>query len=164
MRAIDSQFLRNGLGCFATGIATVTTRRANGSPVAVTINSFSSLSMDPPLVQWNLDSRSTALEAFKGAPGFLVHILAAHQDELSKRFSRQGEDRWNGVEYDEGVFGLPRLRGAHATIECALHDVLSGGDHQMFLGRVLRVDTDVDARPLVFYRGRYHQLAADSGP
>jgi len=152
--------LRDCLGRFATGVAVITSHDTDGTPVAVTVNSFASLSLDPPLVLWSLDLRSSSLVAFSAAPGFIVHILAADQQALSGRFAARGTDKCSGLTFDVGLFGLPVIPGVHAVLECERFAVHDGGDHALILGEVRRFAWNDDAAPLIFYKGCYRELAA----
>jgi flavin reductase (DIM6/NTAB) family NADH-FMN oxidoreductase RutF len=152
----DERRLRNAFGCFATGVMVVT---AQGSDrlVGVTCNSFSSVSLSPPLLLWSLARRSSSLQELVNVEHFAINVLSADQVDLSQRFSRPSEDRWKGVEYLLGVGGAPILSGALATFECASFQCYEGGDHIIFLGRVLRADLR-DGDPLLFYRGSYRAI------
>lgn len=158
---IDSRELRNALGHFATGVTVVTTRNAAGAPVGVTINSFSSLSLDPPLILWSLAKKSHSLAAFEGAAHFAVHVLAADQQALSDRFARSGNDKFADVTLSRGLGELPLLGHCAAVFQCSAEHRYDGGDHLILVGRVQRFATD-ERPPLLFYRGRY--ASADDAP
>lgn len=154
----DSRAFRDALGCFATGITVVTTLAPDGAPVGVTMNSFSSVSLDPPLVQVCLARDSNALEAFTAAPVFVVNILAEDQAELSVRFSQRGLiDRWAGLAVDHWDTGVPVLPGCLANLECDREALYDGGDHVIMLGRVRQIASK-PGRPLLYFRGNYAQL------
>lgn len=148
--------LRRVLGTFGTGVTIVTARRADGRPVGVTANSFTSVSLVPPIVVWSLHARSQSLQAFLDCGGFVINVLALDQSELSRRFARPAEDKFAGVAWRPGRAGLPVLDGCAATIECSLLQSHAVGDHVMLLGGVehhARSDTE----PLIFCRGSYSQ-------
>jgi flavin reductase (DIM6/NTAB) family NADH-FMN oxidoreductase RutF len=154
-RPIDTRALRDCLGCFTTGVAIMTALDFNGRPAGLTVNSLAAVSLDPPLILWSLRRNSRIFPAFQASPGFIVNILAADQAYLSAHFSGRAEDKWADIPYDVGLYGIPRLAGVHATLECEKHAKFDGGDHIIFVGRPVAITTDKEASPLVFYRGRY---------
>nr|WP_211168923.1 flavin reductase family protein [Aromatoleum toluvorans] len=149
------------MGHFATGVTVVTTRNAAGAPIGVTINSFSSLSLDPPLILWSLAKKSHSLAAFEGAAQFAVHVLAADQRALSDRFARSGGDKFADVRPSSGLGDVPLLPHCAAVFQCSVEHCYDGGDHLILVGRVQRFATD-ERPPLLFYRGRY--ATADGEP
>lgn len=151
----DARALRNALGHFATGVTVVTAQAEDGRPAGVTINSFSSLSLEPPLVLWSLAKASASLPVFLAASHFAVHVLAANQQALSDRFAKPAANKFDDLDHGMGLGRAPLLTGCAAVFECALQQCLDGGDHTILVGRVERFQTDVDALPLLFYRGRY---------
>ena len=160
----DQRELRNVLGTFVTGVTVVTTRAAGGKPFGVTANSFSSVSLDPPLVLWSQSVSSSSHPAFRDSEHFAVNILADHQVELSQHFARSAEDKFSGIAHSDGIGGAPVLHGAAANIECVKVATYPGGDHVVYLGRVERV-TQGSRRPLAFAQGRYMvPYAHDLGP
>lgn len=159
--AIDPRDFRRALGCFATGVAVVTTIDAAGRPLGLTINSFTSVSMTPPLVSWNLQAGSPSLAAFADAPMFAISILAADQQDLCARFATPAEDKFTGVDVEFGLGGAPLLVGAVARFECRRAATLPGGDHVIFLGEVARYGWSERA-PLLFCRGALRPLAHPS--
>jgi len=153
----DARELRAALGAFATGVAIVTTRAADG-PHGLTVNSFASVSLDPPLALWSLDRRSHSLPAFETTPAFAVNVLGRHQADLARRFARHGVERFSGLALSEGLEGAPLIGDCVAAFECrrvATHD---GGDHVIFVGRIERYRAD-QRPPLVFSRGRFGGFA-----
>ncbi|MDF2808983.1 MAG: flavin oxidoreductase [Microvirga sp.] len=154
----DPRAFRRALGQFATGV-TVITAMAGDEPVAVTANSFSSVSLDPPMVLWSLRRESRNLPAFQQAEHFAINVLAADQMELSNRFSRSAGDRFGTCDWRVGLGGAPIFDGVAAQFECrrvAEHD---GGDHVIFIGKVERYSC-FDRAGLLFSQGRY-ALALD---
>lgn len=152
------QALRTALGRFATGVAIITCVDGAGQRIGLTANSFSALSLDPPLVLWSLRRSSLSLPAFAAAAHFAVNVLAESQVELSRRFaSSQVADKFAQGHWAEGVGGAPVLAGSAAVFECATERELDGGDHALFVGRVLRI-SDVGVAPLLFQGGHYHML------
>ena len=152
--AFDGRRYRRALGAFATGVTIVTTRAADGAAVGLTANSFNSLSLDPPMVLWALDRRSLSLAAFEAAEHFAVHVLAAHQQELSDLFATRGADKFGAVECDNGLGSVPLLRDCSARFQCRTEFRYDGGDHVIFVGQVLAFD-ETDLPPLAFHRGTY---------
>jgi flavin reductase (DIM6/NTAB) family NADH-FMN oxidoreductase RutF len=151
---LDQQALRSALGCFATGIAVVTTRGGDGLPVGLTVNSFNSVSLDPPLILWSISLSAPSLPAFRDHDGFAVNILAADQAEICMQFARGAEDKFSGVGWREGRFGVPLIEGAVAQFECSTHARHPGGDHEIYLGRVVGLSAS-DTPPLVIWRGSF---------
>lgn len=158
----DSLMLRRAFSCFPTGVTVVTTRNPDGTLSGLTVNSYTSLSLDPPLILWALGSHSTSLRAFEAATHFAINILAEDQAWLSRRFATKSHDKFHGVSWHPGIEGVPLLDGCSAHIECRLHSAQPGGDHLLFVGRVERVDV-LSRPPLVYVNGRYRKvgLAAD---
>jgi flavin reductase (DIM6/NTAB) family NADH-FMN oxidoreductase RutF len=150
----DPRALRNALGRFATGVTVVTTRCASGKLEGLTANSFSAVSLDPPLVLWSLRKAAGSLQSFAQAPHFAVNVLAADQHEVSTHFARSAPDKFASVAFDEGVGGCPVIQGALATFECSVETQVEGGDHIIFIGRVHRA-TYRDGEPLIFAGGAY---------
>jgi flavin reductase (DIM6/NTAB) family NADH-FMN oxidoreductase RutF len=151
--AIDPRELRTAMSRFATGVAVVTTFDGEKRE-GLTVNSFSSLSLDPPLVVWSLRKNSPSSATFRRATGFAVNILCADRRDLSHHFATPHPDKFLGVEYDDGSFGFPVFSDNLALFECRKSQVVEGGDHLMFIGEVLRV-TYRDDVPLIFSSGRY---------
>jgi flavin reductase (DIM6/NTAB) family NADH-FMN oxidoreductase RutF len=151
----DGKALRNAFGYFATGVAVVTAEDSNMRRVGMTINSFSSLSLEPPLILWSIAKTSGSLPAFTAASHFAVHILAATQQSLSDRFAKPSTSKFDNIECREGLGHAPLLAGCAAVFECALLQSIDGGDHLILVGRVERFNTNPDTLPLVFHRGRY---------
>jgi 3-hydroxy-9,10-secoandrosta-1,3,5(10)-triene-9,17-dione monooxygenase reductase component len=154
----DAAEFRKALGAFATGVTIITTRTQDGSLVGLTANSFNSVSLNPPLVLWSLAKTAMSLEAFRNAPHWAVHVLAADQDALSARFARRGADKFAGLAVDAGLGGVPLLQGCTARFQCRTAFQYEGGDHLIFVGEVLSFDQNESA-PLVFHSGRYAHAA-----
>lgn len=154
----DSRDLRRVLGTFVTGVTVVTTADGEGRFHGVTANSFSSVSLDPPLVLWSQAVRSHSHPAFFKADRFAVNILAEDQIELSKRFARSAHDKFTDIDVDIGVGGVPLLRDCSARLQCRVVSRVPGGDHTIYVGEVLAID-QAERKPLVFGNGRY--LLAD---
>lgn len=152
---IDSRSLRNVLGCFATGVTVLTTRSATRQHVAVTINSFSSVSLDPPLISFALSKRANVLSHFQSTNNFAINILSHGQEKLSNMFARPSSADWNDIRFIEGENGCALFAESLAQLECEPYTEVDGGDHQVFFGRVIRLHLHSVVDPLLFYRGRY---------
>jgi flavin reductase (DIM6/NTAB) family NADH-FMN oxidoreductase RutF len=158
--SVDSREFRKALGNFATGVAVVTILAEEGRPAGVTINAFTSVSLDPPLVAFCLGRSSALFDAFVKGDSFVVNILTAEQEGLSNHFaSRQYQRDWNEIETTPSSVGAPALTGAATVIECRRESVLDGGDHVIMLGRVVALSCNDDTAPLLYFRGRYAALA-----
>ena len=151
--------LRSTLGSFATGITVITARTDDGEPIGLTISSFNSVSLDPPLILWSLSVNSPRLEAFRSASHYAVNVLAADQQWLSDRFAGRRNDRFADLPQLAGLGGVPLLEGCSAWFECANEAQYPGGDHVIFVGRVERFAQGEAQSPLIFHGGRYRQLA-----
>jgi len=151
----DRREFRRALGQFATGVAIVSTRGRDATPVGLTVNSFTSISLDPPLVLWSLSKNSPSYQDFAGATHFAISVLAADQHHLSRRFSTPVPDKFAGVECADGLAGCPLLRGCIAHFVCRLLREFDGGDHVIFLGEVEDYEWR-EGEPLIFHSGRYH--------
>src|SRR6185503_14640333 len=150
----DSRAFRNALGHFATGVCVVTTLGPDGEMVGVTVNSFASVSLDPPLVLWSLDRVSDRFATFMAAEHFCINVLDAGAQHLSHRLSRKGERSVAEEPCAKGMTELPILKDALAHFECKVEARHDGGDHVIFVGRVVSFDHKTDGDPLLFYRGR----------
>lgn len=159
---LDAVALRNAFGLFTTGVTIITANPEGYQPFGVTANSFSSLSLDPPLLLWSLQKDSDTWDAFLAARQFAVNILAADQEHMSSRYAQKGDHALAADEYRVGDSGCVVLNKCIASFECAIGDRYEGGDHIIMIGKVLEVNClDSDAPPLVFQRGRYCGLAGD---
>ena len=158
--AFDSREYRHALGRFATGITIVSARDASGKPIGLTVNSFNSVSLDPPLIVWSLARHSPHRPAFEGCSHFAVNVLAHDQEWLSRQFAARDIDRFAGVAFRYGAGGAPLIEGCCAWFECRNQAQYPGGDHVVFLGRVERYARR-EVAPLVYHGGRFHQLSMD---
>lgn len=158
MTAPDPRALRDAFGCFMTGVTVVTTV-ADGKPLGFTANSFSSVSLDPPLLLVSIANRSGNLAAFASGPGFAVNVLAEAQKDLSARFARPVEDRFADVYWRRGPIGSPLLAGVSAWFDCRLEQTISAGDHTLLIGRIGAFEASA-APGLGYYRGAYVTPAA----
>jgi flavin reductase (DIM6/NTAB) family NADH-FMN oxidoreductase RutF len=154
----DTRDLRNALGRFATGIAVVTAVDLDGQPIGLTVNSFSAVSLDPALVLWCLDNASNNLEAFRRASHHAINILSVDQQDISNRFATWPADRFAGMPGQPGAGGAPLFSECCATFEVINETVHAGGDHTIFIGRVVRFTENPELAPLLFYAGQYRKL------
>lgn len=160
VHAIEPAQFRQLLGCFPTGVAVITTRTADGRPVGLTCNSFSSVSLEPPLVLFSLRHQSSLRAAFAAGRGFAINILSQSQDALSGRFaSSKIEDKFEGVRWHSGTLGLPVIDDCLASFECSSYACHEAGDHDVLIGEVRHMDGGGSDHALVFYRGAYMVLA-----
>ena len=143
---------REALGCFGTGVTVVTTRTADG-PMAMTVNSFTSVSLDPPLVLWCPARSSLRHDAFAKATHFSIHIMAEDQQDLALHFARTGSD-FASVDWTDTPEGVPALAGCLARFDCAAHACHEAGDHSVLIGQVTRATTR-PGKGLMFKRGQY---------
>lgn len=155
--AFDSRAFRRALGNFATGVTVVTAAGASGRKVGVTANSFNSVSLEPALILWSIDKRSTSHEVFEEASHFAVNILAADQIELSNNFARPKDDRFAGIDYQQGAGGAPLLADCSARFQCEKYQQLDGGDHWILVGKVVAFD-DFGRSPLLYHQGAYSMV------
>jgi len=150
--------LRNTLGMFPTGVAVVTARGMEGTLQGVTVNSFNSVSLDPPLVLFSLSRKLFSLNVFLTADAFAINFLREDQQDLSVRFNKALSNKWEHVTYKTGLTGSPVILPALAVLECSPYAQYDGGDHVIVVGRVEHVECQECQPPLVYFRGRYHTL------
>lgn len=158
--SFSNRDFRNVMGCFATGVTVVTTCGAAGELVGMTANSFSAVSLQPPLVLFCIDRGANCFAVFEAADSFAVNILTAEQTNISAIFSSNDDDRFAKVGSHIGRTGAPILEQALATIECTVHARYDGGDHEIVLGHVRQMHMRQDQQPLLYYAGSYGTLAA----
>jgi flavin reductase (DIM6/NTAB) family NADH-FMN oxidoreductase RutF len=156
---LDTRALRKCLSQMATGITVITTRAADGKLVGLTANSFSALSLDPPLIIWSLRLVSPSLQAFQSQDRFVVSVLAAAQTDVSRQFASGYPDKFEGAAYALNEHGLPMLHAASAWFECRTVSQQTAGDHCLFIAQVERFSQS-DAAPLVFHGGGYFALGS----
>lgn len=150
---IDTDAFRRALGCFATGVAVVTALDEDGAKVGITINSFSSVSLDPPLVLWSVAEDSQTYGVFVRAEHFAIHVLASDQEELVDRFASRDENKFDGLRCRDGINSVPILQDCAACFECSTQHIYPGGDHKIIVGRVQRF-IQRDGEPLIIHRGQ----------
>ena len=151
--------LRRSLGRFATGVTVITCCGADGRPCGITANSFSSVSLDPPLILWNIAKVSNSLEAYLAAEHFAVHILRDDQKSLSEHFARADHTIYAGINHEISTDMVPIIPGVLARFDCRTYQVHDTGDHFIIIGEV--VDHSVsEGQPLLFYKGDYGVMGA----
>lgn len=155
--AIDPRDLRNVFGAFATGVTIITTKDATGKPFGLTANSYTSLSLDPPLVLVCVDKKVDCYACFEQSKVFVVNILSEGQDPLSTRFATKGIEKFEGVAVTLGSLGVPLLDGALGYLECKVTNGYEGGDHTIYVGEVQTASAS-EKRPLLFFKGKYNRL------
>jgi flavin reductase (DIM6/NTAB) family NADH-FMN oxidoreductase RutF len=154
----DSREFRNALGCFATGVCLITAVNERGEALAMTANSFSSVSLEPPLVLWSLQNNSEVFDVFASPQYFAINILALEQQDHSNRYARKGDHLLAPEHFTEGRYGAPIISEALASFECQLEATHEGGDHLIIVGRVLDMRRREGGEPLLFYSGAYRAL------
>jgi flavin reductase (DIM6/NTAB) family NADH-FMN oxidoreductase RutF len=157
----DPRTLRDALGCFATGVTVVTCLDADQKPVGLTVNSFTSVSLDPPLLLVCIDRLAASAGAMTGASHFAVNVLQTGQQPASIRFSTRHEDRFGPNDWSCGEYGAPVLNQSLSVFECERHAVHEAGDHHLLLGQVVKATFDASLDPLLYFRGRYRRLHFD---
>ena len=158
-KGFDPQAFRAALGTFTTGVTIITTRAQDGEAMGITANSFNSVSLNPPLVLWSLAKNARSVAAFSNTKHWNVHVLSADQEALSGRFARQGEDKFAGLDLDDGISKAPLLKDCTARFQCRTAFSYDGGDHIIFVAEVDNLRFR-DGEPLVFHAGGYRVLAA----
>lgn len=161
MAQIDTRTLRNVLGCYATGVAIITTRTASGEHIGVTVNSFSSVSLDPPLILFSLARTANVLASFQQAKSFSVNMLGQGQQTLSNMFAKPSTARCVDVRHTSGENGCALFADSLAQLECDKATEVEGGDHIIFMGAVTHFHLHARSEPLLFFRGAYGTYTRD---
>ena len=156
--SFDGRDMRDALGRFATGVCVITTTTDDQRALGMTANSFSSVSLDPPLVLWNLQNNSDVYEAFATPRYFAINVLAKEQQDLSNQYAKKGDHLVAPDHYRIGKYGSPVIRDALVSFECELDATHVGGDHLIVVGRVLNMQTRPSGEPLLFFSGAYREL------
>jgi flavin reductase (DIM6/NTAB) family NADH-FMN oxidoreductase RutF len=157
--SFSSRHFRDCLGQFATGVAVVTSRDTEGRKVGITINSFSSVSLEPPLVLFSVARNAATHDVFVGdVSHFCINVLRSSQKHLAERFSSPIEDRWEETGFKDNGHSMPVLIGNISTFSCVRHAVHDGGDHSIIVGQVTAVETGETGDPLLYYGGAYARL------
>ena len=145
--------LRNALGCYTTGVTIITTSDQNHNPVGLTINSFTSLSLDPPLIMWGISNNTPSIDAFRHRKLFAVNILTNEQSELLKIFATPSKNKFKEVSWKMNDRKLPIIDGCVASFECTTHSIFPGGDHDIYVGKIIEYSY-TDKTPLILSRGK----------
>jgi 3-hydroxy-9,10-secoandrosta-1,3,5(10)-triene-9,17-dione monooxygenase reductase component len=153
----NSKALRNALGSFATGVTIVTALDSDQNPIGMTVNSFNSVSLNPPLILWSISKDSNCFDDFIKSETFAVHVLNHNQEDLSNRFAESGGNKFLGLSLESGFESTPILPDFSACFECKTEHQYDGGDHIILVGRVVSFE-DRETDPLVFYRGQYKTI------
>jgi len=161
--SVDPAEFRRALGQFASGVTVVTTLDASGSPLGLTVSSFCSVSLEPPLVLVCIDNRSETHDGFEASRVFGVSVLAEGQEDWSRRFAAGGALKFSDVPLQQGEHLVPLVPGALAHLECRVQAKLPGGDHTIYVGEVLRLHA-VPGRPLLYHASAYHCLRSEKAP
>lgn len=156
--------LRRAFANYATGVAVITAEHPTHGLIGITVNSFSSVSLDPPLILFSLARTSFSLQPLVETPNFVVNVLREGQQDLSHRFARSGTDKWESLPWHRALSGAPVLDGGIAHFDCVHHARYDGGDHVILLGRVNAVGSDADGDPLLYFRSRYRAIRPEDDP
>ncbi|GAA4042395.1 flavin reductase family protein [Parerythrobacter jejuensis] len=157
----DTRALRDAFGCFATGVTIVTTAAPDGSPVGLTVSSFASVSLDPPLLLVCPARNAGSANLLETAESFAVNVLGSEDKDLSTRFAMKGADRFVEGDWATSELGNPVLQRALATFECRRHAIHDGGDHLVLIGRILHARYHSEDDPLLYYRSQYRGIHID---
>ena len=155
---IDSLSLRHACSKFATGVTIAAVLDPDGKPHGLTVNSFTSISLAPPLILICIDHNTKVLEYFRLAACFGVSVLSADQQEISNRFAARGENRFHHTGWHAAKSGVPLIDGALATFDCEATQIVEAGDHSIFIGKVKAL-TVADGRPLIYFQSGYRELS-----
>lgn len=158
---IDPKAFRGALGLFTTGVTIVTAAHPTVGLVGFTANSFNSVSLDPPLVLFSVAKTSKSLTPLLDAPGFAVNVLRRDQRDLSNRFARSVDGKFESVPFTIGRNGAPIFPDAIAAFDCVPHASFEGGDHIIVVGRVTGLEHDSEGDPLLYFRGRYRAIGPE---
>jgi flavin reductase (DIM6/NTAB) family NADH-FMN oxidoreductase RutF len=155
--SVTADEFRRTCGRFATGVTVATALDGQGTPHGLTVSSFTSVSLEPPLVLICLGHAVTVIDIFRQATHFGINVLSADQRPISDRFARKGLDRFNGLAWERGTTGVPLLPGVLAAIECAVHERFTSGDHDIFVGRMVSAKI-AEGDPLLYYASGYREI------
>ncbi|MFQ5912889.1 MAG: flavin reductase family protein [Nitrospinota bacterium] len=155
---VSADALRRGMACFATGVTVVTLLDDEGTPRGITVNSLTSVSLEPPLVLVCVDRTANLFNCFRRNRVFAVNILSEFQEESSRRFASKIDNKFGKVPYRPGKLGSPLLEGCIGYLECRIVDEYPGGDHTIFLAEVEATESPPQGNPLLFFAGKYARL------
>jgi flavin reductase (DIM6/NTAB) family NADH-FMN oxidoreductase RutF/pimeloyl-ACP methyl ester carboxylesterase len=154
----DARTLRDAMGCFATGVTVITAHNPDGIPIGLTANSFTSVSLDPPLLLVCIANNAGSAEVMRGVQNFAVNVLQIDQQPTSNRFAGKGEDRFANTRWEVGECGAPVLLGSLGVFECERDSLHEAGDHFILVGRVEKASFEPRRDPLLYFRGKYRRL------
>jgi flavin reductase (DIM6/NTAB) family NADH-FMN oxidoreductase RutF len=154
---VDGAQFRRACGRFPTGVAIASVLDDRGTPRGLTVSSFTSVSLDPPLILICLGHQVTEIDAFRASAHFGINVLAEGQRDFAERFSRKGQDRFDGLKWRRGKTGVPILAGVLAAIECAVRQRITAGDHDIFVGEMVRARV-AHGTPLIHFASHYRRL------
>jgi flavin reductase (DIM6/NTAB) family NADH-FMN oxidoreductase RutF/pimeloyl-ACP methyl ester carboxylesterase len=154
----DARTLRDAMGCFATGVTVITAHTPDGIPIGLTANSFTSVSLDPPLLLVCIANNAGSAEVMRGVQNFAVNVLQIGQQPTSNRFAGKGEDRFANTRWEVGECGAPVLLGSLGVFECERDSLHEAGDHFILVGRVEKASFEPRRDPLLYFRGKYRRL------
>jgi flavin reductase (DIM6/NTAB) family NADH-FMN oxidoreductase RutF len=157
--SINSDLFRQVLGSYPTGVSVVTALGLDEQPVGMVVGTFTSVSLDPPLVGFLPDKKSSTWPLIEAAGHFCVNVLGSDQKDICRQVSAKGPDKFVGVQYEISEHNLPVIANSIARIECSIHSVVEAGDHWIVLGHVLGLEITRDEDPMLFHRGRYGGFA-----
>lgn len=154
----DARLLRNALGQFATGVCVITAAPKEGNPFGMTINSFASLSLDPPLVLWSLANSSDTFSTFETLETYVVNVLNENQQDISNKYSRRNEHDLVDGDFHWSANNNPIINDSLASFECEISKRYEGGDHVILVGKVIDFKNEGEGKPLLFFSGQYQSL------
>jgi len=160
MAPVTSEEFRRTCGRFPTGVTIASVMDGEGTPHGLTVSSFVSVSLDPPLISICLGHAVSLIDIFRMATHFGINVLAENQQAFSERFARKGEDRFDGVEWTPGETGVPLIAGVLAAIECEVEQRITAGDHDILVGRMVRARV-AEGKPLLHFASRYRRMASE---
>ncbi len=152
---IDAPIFRRVLGNYPTGVCAVTAQGADGTPCGLIIGSFTSVSLDPPLIGFFPDKKSSSWPLIEATGRFCVNVMGSDQRLLCSQLAKPGPGKFDGVDYALSASGAPLIEGVIAWIDCAVHDVVDAGDHWFVMGLVKQLDVARDGDPMLFFQGKY---------
>ena len=159
MDRIEAADFRKVMGSYPTGVCAITATGADGKPIGMVVGTFTSVSLDPPLVGFLPDKSSSTWPLIEQAGHFCVNVLGSDQQATCRQLAARGADKFAGLEWSSSMHGLPVIAGCIARIECRIHQVVEAGDHWFVLGAVLHLEVTRDEDPMLFHRGRYGGFA-----
>lgn len=156
---IDPGEFRRVLGAYPTGVCAITAMTEDNVPTGMVVGTFTSVSLDPPLVGFLPDKNSSTWPVIEKAGHFCVNVLASDQQDVCRQVAAKGADKFSGLEFGMSLHNLPVIANTIAAIECSIHSVIDAGDHYFVLGKVLKLEVTRDEDPMLFHRGRYGGFA-----